>query len=521
MANAKNNPQLKYNFLDNVVRFFSPNAALHRAQARLALNHIDKAFGARRFDASSRGPRFSQWKRPASSADSALTLNLPLLRNGSRDLTRNNSWAEKALTVIENNTVGTGILASISHKDEAKAEAAQELWDKWAMSNKIDASDRLDLVAIQEQAIRTIAEAGEVIIRRRYRRASAKYPIPIQIQVLEPDHLDSSRDGDLGNGSTIKNGIEFNKQDKRVAYWLFPHHPGDDRSYRNNYQSIRIPARDIIHAYDPKRAGQNRGYPWVATAVKRLKDFDDYEDAQLVRQKIASCFSIFIHDMNDSGAGATGLDHNEEKEDDDFDHVQPGIVERLPLGKDVKFASPPGVTGYGEYATNILRAVAAGYGITYESMTGDYTKSNFSSSRMGWLEMSRNVNRWQNSIMRLQVLERLAEWFIGGAMLNGDDFRDVKFKWRYPRREMIDPTKEVPAIIKSIRGGLTSLQRVHASMGYSSAEVIEEIEKMNETLDEKDIVLDTDPRRVSVEGSDNSKISAEIDGETKNSDDKE
>lgn len=517
MNRNDNAPHIRYNVIDHVVRFFSPNAALQRAQSRLALSYVDKYAGKRNFDAASRSPRFSQWKRPGSSADSALSMNLPMLRNSSRDLTRNNPWADKALTVIENNVVGTGIIANASHDNEKKEKQAQELWNSWAMTSKIDANDMLDLVALEGQFIRTIAESGEVLIRRRYRRSSKKYPIPLQIQVLEPDHLDGTRDGQLSNGSEIKGGIEFNKQGKRVAYYLFPYHPGSDRIYRSNFTSIRIPASDIIHSFDPKRAGQNRGYPWVASAVKRLKDFDDYEDAQLVRQKIAACFAAFIHDMSGTDSGATGLDHDKQKDDDHLEHVEPGIFERLPPGKDIKFASPPGVSNYGEYSVNILRGAAAGYGITYESMTGDYTGSNFSSSRMGWLEMARNVHRQQNSIMRVQILERLVEWFMQGALMIGEDYRDVKFKWMFPRREMIDPTKEIPAMIKSVRGGLTSLQRVHSSMGYDSDEVIAEIAAMNELLDENEIILDSDARRVSVEGSDNSKISADIDGDEKTS----
>ncbi len=482
--------------IDNVIRAISPSFALRREQARMALEFMDK----RRFDGASKTSRFSQWKRPSTSADSALIMNLPLLRNSSRDLTRNNPWAEKALSVIENNTIGTGIIGQITHKNERTQLALQEKWTEWTTTNAIDAEDRLDLVAIEGLIIRAIAESGEVIIRRRFRRSNSSYPIPVQIQVLEPDHLDSSKDTALANGGEIKNGIEFNKQGKRVAYWLYKEHPGEAHQFRANFESVRIPASDIIHAYDPKRSGQTRGYPWVAAAIRRLKDFDDYEDAQLVRQKIASCFTGIIHDISAGAGGATGLDKSG-PEESQLEYLQPGVFERLPPGKDIKFPTPPAVQNYNEYQTSILRGVAAAYGISYEAMTGDYSKVNFSSGRMGWIEMNRNIYRWQNSVMRVQVLERIARWFFGGCTVIGLENEGAKVKWMYPRREMIDPTKEVPAIIKSIRGGLTSLSRVHASMGYESDQIIEEIEASNKKLDEKEIVLDSDPRRVNSAGS--------------------
>lgn len=498
------------NLFDNFFRYVAPRHALQREQARLALRMIDE-HKKRRFDGASKTSRFSQWKRPGTSADAAMVASLPLLRNGSRDLTRNNPWAEKAITVIESNTIGTGIRGLIQHKDERRRAALQEKFWEWAGTSSIDADERLDIVGLQNLSMRTIVESGEVILRRRYRRSRDDLPIPVQIQVLEPDHLDSRQDGDLPNGGWIFNGIEFDKRGRRVAFHLFEEHPGDAFNYRASYNSFRVPAADVIHAFDPKRAGQNRGYPWVAAGMRRLKDFDDYEDAQLVRQKIAACFTGFIHDVNSAG-GVTGLDKTGPTEDN-LEYLQPGIIERLPPGKEITFPQPPAVQNYDEYTKNILRGVAAGYGITYEALTGDYSNVNFSSGRMGWLEMARNVNRWQHTIMRIQILDRVGRWFFGGSTLAGVDSSDAWIKWSLPRREMIDPTREIPAAVKAIRGGLMSLQRTHASMGYETDEILDEIEADNARLDKKGIVLDSDPRRVNIAGSKNESDSAPMESD--------
>ncbi len=138
------------NLIDGVVRYVAPGAAVRREQARLALGIIDKHKAkVRRFDGASKTSRFSQWKRPGTSADSALINNLDLLRNGSRDLSRNNPWAAKALSVIESNVVGTGITAQIVHKSKAKAKALNTLWWDWAMTTAIDAEECLDLVGLE------------------------------------------------------------------------------------------------------------------------------------------------------------------------------------------------------------------------------------------------------------------------------------------------------------------------------------------------------------------------------------
>lgn len=507
---------MKYNVLEAVIRTISPRAALSRAQARLALGVIDE-HEKRRFDGASKAARMSEWKRPGTSADGAILGNLALLRNGSRDLTRNNPWSEKALTVIQSNTVGTGINGQIVGRNETQRKKLQDLWRDWTESTDIDADGMLDLVGIENLIIRTIAESGEVLIRRRYRRTRDQLAIPIQLQILEPDYLDSGKDSIQDDGTEIRNGIEFDKRGRRVAYWLFDEHPGDNVGYNFAHKSIRVPAADVIHAFDPKRAGQSRGYPWAAPAIRKLKDFDDYEDAQLVRQKIAACFAGIIYDGNGAAGGSTGLSKEGGKEGG-FDYLQPGIIETLPPGKQITFPTPPTVQNYDEYMRSILRAVAAAYGITYEALTGDYSNVNFSSGRMGWLEMGRNVTRWQHTIMRIQVLETIGRWFFGGANLMGYDNVGAYFKWVMPRREMIDPTKEVPAMMKKIRGGLTSLQRTHAEQGYDSDEILAEIAADNAKLDKLGITLDTDPRKVNSAGSLNAPEGAP-DGKTPNSED--
>lgn len=495
MSNTKETPAYQRNFLDRVIGYVSPAAGLRRESARLGLSYISQT---RRFDGASKTSRFEQWRRPGTSANAAILPSLPILRAAARDLTRNNPWAENAQRVIVNNTVGAGIDGQATNADGTKNRDLDNLWGRWAETNEIDADGRLDIAGIQALALHTIVESGEVLIRRRFRRGNSGLTVPVQIQVLEPDYLDGSKDGLQSDGSEIIGGIEYNKRGEAAAYWLLECHPGDLQSFRMGVKSYRVPASEIIHAFDPKRAGQGRGYPWCAAAIRRLKDFDDYEDAQLVRQKIAACFVGTIEDMAMPN-GATGLEKTGPT-DAQKDYMQPGMFEFLPPGKKITFSNPPTVQNYGEYGRFNLMGSAAAYGITYEAMTGDYSNVNFSSGRMGWLEMNRNISRWQNTVMRVQILERIAAWFMGGCTLMGYENKGAYVKWTYPKREMIDPTKEVPATIKAIRAGMTSLQRVHASQGQDSDEILQEIEDMNKKMDDKGIIVDSDPRKINMSG---------------------
>ena len=145
--------------------------------------------------------------------------------------------------------------------------------------------------------VRTMAESGEVLIRFRDRRIEDGLPVPLQLQVLEPDHLDSMKSGELPDGGFIVQGIEFDALGRRRAYWLFSTHPGDSRG--RSLVSKPVPAAQVLHLYERLRPGQVRGVPWFAPVILKLRDLDDYDDAELMRKKIEACFAAFVTGAQD------------------------------------------------------------------------------------------------------------------------------------------------------------------------------------------------------------------------------
>ena len=69
-----------------------------------------------------------------------------------------------------------------------------------------------------------------------------------------------------------------------------------------------------------------------------------------------------------------------------------------------------------------------------------------------------------------------------------------------PRREMIDPTREIPALIDAVRAGLMSLSEVQRSFGYVPEEVIAELALDVERAKAAGLTLTTDPGMVSDSG---------------------
>jgi capsid protein len=120
----------------------------------------------------------------------------------------------------------------------------------------------------------------------------------------------------------------------------------------------------------------------------RLRDLDEYDDAELVRKKIEACFAAFVTGDED---GATLGDSSIDGEGRRIERFEPGMIEYFPSGKDVRFATPGASGGYAEYMRVQLHAIAAGVGLTYELLTGDLSQVNYSSIRAGLIEFPRSV----------------------------------------------------------------------------------------------------------------------------------
>ena len=284
----------KLNFLDRFALAISPSWGQSRLRARMIAQEL-----ARHYEAASMGRRTSNWTRAGTDANAAAGPSLASLRALARDLVRNNSWARNGLRVIANNTVGWGIMAKAV--GGPSAATAMALWKAWSESpSECDADGRLTFAGIESLATRTTAESGEVLVRRRRRRPVDGLTIPLQLQVLEPDFIDTTKDGLVGDaGGPIIQGVEFDKLGRRVAYWLYENHPGS--SLLGTLTSKRVPAEDIAHVFFSERPGQVRGVSWFAPAIVNLRDFDEFEDAQLMRQKIAACFAAFVTDIDGTG----------------------------------------------------------------------------------------------------------------------------------------------------------------------------------------------------------------------------
>jgi lambda family phage portal protein len=475
------------NFIDKLLVPFAPKLVAQRLRSQMAVKLLDKEV--RKFEGAGRGRRFPDNNQFGVSQNSQIVMALPLLKERSRHLNQNNSYAKNATRKIANNVIGTGIVATpvSSSKNKEEEKKVKQAWKDWAESTECNFDGNSNLYGIQKLIMKTVVKSGSCLIRRIWVRKNKKgTTIPLKLQVLDPDFLDHSRNNMLmDNGEYIVSGIQFSKEGQKIAYWLYDKHP-------NEFQAVSrpVPAEDISCVFEVDDPGQIIGIPWFSAVIIRMQDFDEYEDAQLIKQKIAACFSVFIQSPD---GGALGVGNSDDT--DLTEKIEPGIIQRGRPGETFAFASPPTTDGFGEFSRQSLQGQAAGIGLSYEALTGDLSNVNFSSGRMGWIEFRNNIEDWQWNMFIPMFCDVAWKWFKEAAFLVGK-IQDpaMSVTWTAPRREMIDPVKETLALIKQIRAGLISWQDAVRQLGYSPEEILEQMRVDKENFDAAGVMPESDPR---------------------------
>jgi lambda family phage portal protein len=462
-----------YSLIDRAIGWFDPAAGLRRALARRSLSKVRAYEGATSMDG---------WipRRQGASANADHRADSPMLRARARALVQNNPYAAKALGCLVSNVVGEGIIPSSRATDERTRLALDALWREWMQV--ADADNGTDFNGLEAQAYRAMEQDGEVLLRLRTRRPEDGLPVPLQVQLLEIDYLDTSKNGALQGGGQIVSGIEFDSLGRVAAYWLRDAHPGDASmvSLKASISSRRHDARNIIHLFAPDRPGQARGITRFAPVIARLRDLAIYEDAELARKQNEALMSVFV-----SGDGADfavpGVGEGASAASDraatmgELGSLKPGAI-LATNGQSITVAEPKAAPGYDLYIRTQLYAIAAGTGVTYEMLTGDLSQVNFSSARVGMMEFRRSAEQRQWHVLVPRLLQPIWRAFIDAAVLSGRVPRaDYAVEWTTPKWDYVNPLQDVEADAAEIAAGLSSVSEKLRQRGYQPDAVFKEL----------------------------------------------
>lgn len=453
----------------------------------------------------------ADWITSSTSMDAEIRKDLKRLRDRSRDLVRNNDYARSAQRAITNNVVGQGVTMQAAIKmrrgnrmDDTTNSQIEAAWAKWKRKEYCHTAGVLSFNDIERQLIDAMPESGEIFVRK-VRQSFGGGRVPFALEIIEADRLDIDLNEKSKSGNEIRMGVERDSWGRPVAYHFKTDHPGDypfgAGAVANT--TARVPASDVIHLFRQERPGQTRGVPWVASAIMKMHHLQGYTEAEVISARAEACRMGFITSPEDDALS------DGEYQAQDVTNFEPGLIQRLMPGETFQDSKPNRPGGqYEPFVRAMLHSLAAGLGVSYATLSRDYSQANYSSGRLALLDDRDNwrvMQSWLIDNFHRPVFEEWLDLAVlsGELQLNGYEANPEAFRavrWIPRGWQWVDPAKEMAAYKEAVRCGFTTMADVIAQQGGDIEDVMQQRQRELQMAADMDLVFDTDPAAVDNKG---------------------
>lgn len=379
------------------------------------------------------------------------------LRARARWLSGNNPLMDNIDNAIINNVIGNGIsLQSITGKVKFDADV-EERFKRWSNDrNLCDVKGMFTFGNIQRMLLKSRMVDGEIFIYKVITKQG------LMLQLIESDALDSSRqDG----------GIQTDAIGKPISYHFL------DKD--NN--SFVIKAEHIINYFLADRPTQSRGLSEYKQAIVDIKNFSAFQTASIQGARARANIAYTVT-TNGGGGNPFGADLTNRIQDVNGVHVM-----YMANGEKMEKLDPDSVaTDYVQFSESTIRLMATARKVSYELAFRDYSKVNFASSRASLLQDFKRFDHEQTHLVDYILNDVYKAWLeveilsgrIKASGYEKDVYKWLKPKWIMPKRDLVDPLKEISAIEKKIKMGITCETDVANANGEDYEEILKK--KANE-----------------------------------------
>ena len=243
----------------------------------------------------------------------------------------------------------------------------------------------------------------------------------------------------------------------------------------------------------------------------KLRHIGGTEEAEIVATRASAAIMGFVQspEVDMPGGPTDPGDADDVMNGEKVFDMSPGIIKQLAPGETFSGFNPSrpntGLEGFLRY---MLRGVSVGLGISYATATGDYSQSNYSSSRMSLLDDRDNwrvLQQWMIRSFHQKVYEAWLEMAVLSGTLDLPAFESVPevyqdIRWMPRGWEWVDPAKEVAAAKAAVRCGFMNVADVIAAKGGDIEDVFKQRRRELDLAAAYDLVLETDPAQVDDKG---------------------
>jgi lambda family phage portal protein len=448
----------------------------------------------------------SDWISNGTSADAEIKTSLRKLRDRSRQMVRDNPYARQAKRTTQINVVGSGVKLQSqvmtlrgNKRDDRINGAIESKWERWTRKDHCDVAGKHSFHMFEWLAVGALPESGEVLFRI-HRKPFGGSKIPLALEIIESDLLDDEYNGAVSaKGNEWRMGVEIDRYGRPVQYAFLTRHPGDywfqGTPDKVNVKHVFLPAKDVIHLFVPERPNQHRGVPWFAPVITDAHQLAGYEEAAVVRARSAASLMGFITSPEGE------LEADDVENGQRISEFEPGVFKYLDPGQSVTvpdISSPD--AQYEDFVRAKTRRFASGFGCSYETLSRDFSETNYSSSRLSLLE---DRDHWK--VVQAYLIENFhmrvfREW-LDVAVLSGElalpdyELRPERYdspKWLARGWSWVDPLKEVKAYREMEAAGYMTKAQICAQLGGDLDENLQQIARERQTASELGVQLDAD-----------------------------
>lgn len=414
---------------------------------------------------------------------------------------QNSGFLTKILEVETGSVVGSGLRFSSRPDAEALGWSEEEA-SKWARAverafrawcdNPVecDAAGKMTFAKMQQAAFASYKTYGEILALLPMIQRPASMTIT-KVMMLTPTRLSQKTDltSDLVQGVKSERATGF-----PISYLIMERDPIAVWKEREIAAYDADGKPNVLHVFD-SAIGVNRGISPLAPILKVARQVDQFADATLTKALIQTIFAAVMQTnitgidafqglMTTGDTGQVDVGAFMEQKGDFYDGAkinltQHGRIAQLFPGDELKFteSTAPGQQ-YDDFMGWLMREIAAGAGVTYESATGDYRGATYSSIRMaGAIEWLTVMRRRMNIIIPF-CQPVFKAWLEEAIMTGRIPFKGGKFAflankeaacrgtWSGPAQPQADDFKAARSheVLKGM--GATTLAHISDSYGW-------------------------------------------------------
>lgn len=431
------------------------------------------------------------WQPSHRSGDAAIYEDQDMLSRRMRDLFRNDPLMKKLKRELCKHVIGAHGVQTFAdvlmpdgppgerETDDAFNFEADELFSRWA-EEEADAEGKFSWSQLQWQHFsEALARGGSLLLE--VSDDNPKRSVPLCYQLLEYEQLDVSKDRPATERSNrIVNGIEFDRRNRPVAYYIYGVHPYDNFQ-GGSLDSVRVPASRVIHTYFPDRPSENIGVTLFTANVQSARDLDWYLGTELTAAALGSLLTMVVKREFGAGSGLGFMGANPNDTTDEHGNSQvrlgPGIVADVGKDDSVEIAeSKRPNRDAGPFIDLIMRQAGQASGLSRGRVTGDYAQTSYSSARAEHLDDQAYFQVLQSWCARSFVVPvrrrhtEMAAAFDRYTSISARQFANRQWDMHRLRvkgigREQLDPEKETQAAMERIRSGLSDWEHECALRG--------------------------------------------------------